>query len=236
MFKRIFWGLLLIPFTAATFYHLPQLLFGLKAQVGAILFLGAGTVGYFLFEALFERPMRTYVFGHELTHALAGIAVGSKVHSFKVSKKGGSVTLSKSNFFVALAPYCVPLYTLLVILIYSGLRYFYPFPYMDEAAQVLTGGSLAFHASLTFYAIQQKQPDIHKTGLLFSMIFILLVNAWVLVTLSKVLFWNSVGLREFGIQTLKTQIHIWEFAVRQLYDWGWAAYEKLGKSFFTSAA
>ncbi len=80
MFKRIVWGILLLPFTLATFYHMPDLIFGLKTQVTAVICLSGGTLAYFVFEALFQKPMRTYVFGHELTHVLAGLAVGSKVH------------------------------------------------------------------------------------------------------------------------------------------------------------
>ena len=61
--------------------------------------------------------MRTYVFGHELTHALASLAMGGDVLSFKVSKRGGSVSMTKTNFFVALAPYCIPIYTLFIFLL-----------------------------------------------------------------------------------------------------------------------
>lgn len=222
--KKFTWGLLLLPFGLATFYELPALLFVLRAHVPPLMWLAGGAVAYCAFEVLFSRPMRTYVFGHELTHALAGLAVGSKIHSFKVSKKGGSVTLSKSNFVIALAPYCIPLYTLIALALYAGVGYFYPFPYMSESAQFLVGATLAFHVSLTLYAVQQRQPDIHKTGLFFSAIFILMINAWVLVILAKVLFWQDVSLRDFVMRTVRTQNEIWIWSAHRAYEgvtWGW---------------
>ncbi len=223
--KRFFVGLLLLPFGIATYYQLPDFLFSLRTQHSPILWLALGTVSYAVFEVLFNRHIRTYVFGHELTHALAGLAVGSKIHSFKVSKKGGSVSLSKSNFFIALSPYCVPLYTFLVLGIYAAFKHFYPFSYLTEAAQFLVGSTLAFHLSLTIYAVQQKQPDIHKTGIIFSIVFILLLNAWVLVGLSKILFWNTVSVRNYAAQTVQTQNSIWIWVTQKVYDGGVLAYD-----------
>jgi hypothetical protein len=214
MFKklgRVFWGLALLPFALSTLYHLPRTGLGLISEVNLLILLFAGAVLYFLFEVLFSRPMRTYVFGHELTHALASMAMGGNVLSFNVSQRGGSVSLSKSNFFVALAPYCIPIYTLIVFLIYFVLTFFYPADKMQTVFLILAGFSLAFHGSLTLYAIQQEQPDIQKTGTFFSLVFILLLNSWVLVLLSKVLFWNSISLKGFFLETMKTQVLIWKW-------------------------
>ncbi len=85
--KSFFWGLLLVPFTLATLYHLPLTLPPFYKEPNSLIYLIVGVGTYFLFEILFNKPMRTYVFGHELTHALAALAMGGKVHSFHVSKK-----------------------------------------------------------------------------------------------------------------------------------------------------
>src|SRR5256885_1172511 len=53
---------------------------------------------------LLPKPMRLYIFGHELTHALTTWAFGGKVKSLKVTSKGGHVVVSKINFVIALAP------------------------------------------------------------------------------------------------------------------------------------
>src|SRR5947209_510574 len=129
MFKKwpsLLWGLLLLPLTLATLRELPAIALSWDAYAEGLLALVAGVVFYALFEAAFSRPMRTYVFGHELTHALASVMMGGKVHEFKVSKSGGHVLLSKSNFFVALAPYCVPIYTLCVLFGFFALSFCLP--------------------------------------------------------------------------------------------------------------
>jgi len=58
---------------------------------------------------------KLYVFGHELTHALAAWSVGAKVLGFKSARTGATSTCRTSNAFIALAPYCVPIYTLVVV-------------------------------------------------------------------------------------------------------------------------
>src|SRR6266436_991114 len=60
----------------------------------------AGVASYFAFQWVFFRPIRTYVFGHELSHAVAAWMSGADVKRFHVSKKGGSVSVSKSNVFI----------------------------------------------------------------------------------------------------------------------------------------
>lgn len=218
MFKkltRFLCGLLLVPITLSTFYHLPSLISLLDSRWDSLLFLFSGAVLYIVFETLFSRPMRTYVFGHELTHALASLAMGGKVHSFHMSKKGGSVSLSKTNFFVALAPYSIPIYTFFILLIYFALRFWYPVHKIQIIFLGLIGFSLAFHLSLTIFAIRQEQPDIQKTGFFFSLIFILLVNSWVLILLITLLFWEVFSLREFFLKTIKTQMVIWKWVFEQ---------------------
>ena len=162
--------------------------------------------------------MRTYVFGHELTHALASIAVGGKIHAFNVSEKGGSVSLSKTNFFVALAPYCVPIYTFFIFLIYWGLKKLHPFEHLETLFMISVGFSLAFHSSLTLFAIRQEQPDIQKTGTFFSLVFILLMNGWILVTVSKILFWGTISFKGFFIKTMKTQAEIWKWVWLKCFE------------------
>jgi len=67
---------------------------------------------------LLPKPMRVYVFGHELTHAIWVWLMGGRVKRFKASAKGGHVIVTKSNFLIALAPYFFPLYAALVVAVF----------------------------------------------------------------------------------------------------------------------
>ena len=66
----------------------------------------AGLVIQLLAWFVLPMPVKTYVLGHELTHALWGVLFGAKVSKLRVTAQGGSVTLSKSNVLITLAPYC----------------------------------------------------------------------------------------------------------------------------------
>ncbi|MBK6881005.1 MAG: hypothetical protein IPN65_03080 [Elusimicrobia bacterium] len=157
----------------------------------------AGAGLYLLLQWVFRRPMTLYVFGHELTHAVAAAFSGYKVKSLFVSDKGGEVRLSGSNVAVALAPYCVPIYAVGVLGLYALVR-----RYADLAAPPLwvgagLGFTLAFHAALTVHALRQDQPDLRQAGRFFSLVLIALANALVLALVAKALFPRAVSLAAF---------------------------------------
>ncbi len=71
------------------------------------------------------RPILVYVFGHELTHAVWVLIMGGRVSRFRVGREGGHIITNRTNFWIALAPYFFPLYSILAIAIYGGLCLFY---------------------------------------------------------------------------------------------------------------
>ena len=130
---------------------------------------------------LLPKPMRVYVFGHELTHAVWTWLFGGRVKKFKVTAKGGHVIVTKSNFLIALAPYFFPLYAALTVLLFvvgnllwnwNGYRVWFHF---------LLGAAYAFHVTLTVHILKTEQSDITSQGYLFSAVIIFLGNVGVLL-------------------------------------------------------
>jgi hypothetical protein len=150
-----------------------------------------GPIGWL--EALSRR---FYVFGHELTHAVAAWSMGAKVLDFKVGDDGGHVDLSHSNAYIALAPYCVPIYTLLVVAGYRALLYFRPAVGGRSGFLGLMGLTIGFHLIKTFETISdRKQPDLPAAGgVVFSLSWILLANSLAVLLLVKALFPAAVDL------------------------------------------
>src|SRR6266849_3048990 len=109
-------AVLLLPFCAGAVKALVRLL----AATGRAETIWVATIGgaacWLIIFLLLPKPMRLYIFGHELTHAIWAWIFGGKVKKFKVTANGGHVVITKSNFVIALAPYFVPLYVAPVVL------------------------------------------------------------------------------------------------------------------------
>ncbi len=161
-------------------------------------FYAAGVLSYILIERFLARPMWLYVFGHELTHALTGVLSGAKVHSFKAKSTGGEVRLSKSNAFIALSPYVVPLYALAIILVYAITRHWWNPPQLVPAFQFVLGLTMSFHISLTISAIHKHQPDLKVLGFFLSGVLICLGNVLMLALLGISLFVKTPSLTAYG--------------------------------------
>jgi hypothetical protein len=128
------------------------------------------------------RPMWLYVLGHELTHAVSAWMCGARVQSFKVHSKGGEVRVSKSNPFIALSPYFLPIYALLWSLVMAVVHWrwgqaWWVLP-LYQAGLGLTYG---FHCTMTAVILRIRQPDLVGEGFLFSGSLIWLGNALMLL-------------------------------------------------------
>ncbi len=153
-------------------------------SVDAIALL-AGMALFSLSWCAIPLPVRAYVLGHELTHALWGLIFGAHPSNVKVGENGGSVTLTKTNMLITLAPYFFPFWTFVVIVAglvtYAFLR---PLPYMPLWMFAI-GFTWAFHVLFTIKTLTVHQSDITIYGRIFSWSFIFMANvALVLVWLA----------------------------------------------------
>lgn len=144
-----------------------------------------GIAAFALCWMALAHPVKAYVLGHELTHAIWGILFGAKPSALKVGANGGSVKLTKSNMLITLAPYFFPFYTFVVIVAalvtFAFLR---PLPFLP-LWMFLIGFTWAFHVLFTLETLALRQPDVKIYGRIFSWTFIFIVNvAIVLVWLA----------------------------------------------------
>ena len=190
-FLRLLLGLALLP---ACCGFVMALLDSILASAGASGWVSAeslavlgGIAAFALCWIAVPHPVRAYVLGHELTHALWGLLFGARPSDLRVAANGGSVRLTKSNLLITLAPYFFPFYTFLVVVAavvtYAFLR---PLPFLP-LWMFLIGFTWAFHILFTVETLAQRQPDVKLYGRMFSWVFIFLVNstivmAWLAVT------------------------------------------------------
>jgi hypothetical protein len=122
------------------------------------------------------RPMLVYVFGHELTHALWVLLMGGRVSRFKVGREGGHIVTDRNNFWIALAPYFFPLYSLIAIGGYGILGLFINVQPYGRLLYALIGATWAFHFTFTCWMIPKRQTDLTDHGTFFSLAVIYLMN------------------------------------------------------------
>ena len=122
--------------------------------------------------------------------------MGARVSRLSVSKQKGSVTLSKTNVLITLAPYFFPLYTVLVIVGYYALGIFYDVSRYHLLWLGLVGFTWGFHFTFTMGSLMQHQSDIQLYGRLFSYTIIYTLNVagiclWIIIVSPR--DWSDVG-------------------------------------------
>lgn len=185
-------------------------------SLGAVLWMLAFFGSLWVFGE--PRPLRVYVFGHELTHAIWAMAMGGKIFGFNASRDGGYVLTDKSNFWVALAPYFHPLYSVFVIAIYGVTSLFYDLHPYTAVLFGFLGLTWSFHFSFTLWMIPKGQTDLSAHGNFFSLVVIFLVN---IISLAALLIFAApeVTFHGFAIQVAKHAGVFAEF-VMTLFDTG----------------
>ena len=147
------------------------------------------------------RPILLYVFGHELTHALWVWLMGGRVSRFRVSREGGHIVTSRTNFWIALAPYFFPLYSILAIAVYGMAGLFVNVQPYGRWLYAAIGVTWAFHLTFTCWMIPKNQTDLRDHGTFFSLVIIYLMN---LLLLSAMLILASpqITFASFGSDLL----------------------------------
>jgi hypothetical protein len=145
--------------------------------------------GIVLYEVIFRRWWGFSTFEHELTHALVALLFFRRIKKFVVTRYDGGYIVNTAGFggevgnhFIALAPYFLPTFTLLSVLIRPFLPTIW-FPWYD----VWIGITFSFQTISNFGELKQNwtaksfrqaktgaqtKTDIGQEGFIFSFIMI----------------------------------------------------------------
>lgn len=185
----------------------------------------AGYMLWLVAFAVLPKPVRTYVLGHELTHAFWALVMGARVGGLRVGKAGGQVRTSKTNWFITLAPYFFPFYAVLFIVLFFLAHAVWGLDRYMPVLFFLVGLGWSFHVTFTLMMLLEvDQPDVKSQGVLFSVVVIYLMNlltiALTIVPLSETVtlaglvrmagadLWNAYG------WTLDKLVGLWQHAAR----------------------
>lgn len=222
---RLCVGILLIPVCVAVTRSVGKLIMSIQPGTAAAipaagLALGGGLAIWLAVFFIMPAPVRTYVLAHELTHALWAMLMGARVSNMKVAKGGGSVTVSKTNFLITLAPYFFPLYTFLIVIAYYIAGIFYNMEPYFLWWLGLVGFTWGFHFTFTVSSLLQHQSDIKECGHIFSYTVIYLFNIlgvalWVIIVSSATLEQFAHLIRK---DTVTISLFLWH-ECRQLVEY-----------------
>lgn len=178
-----------------------------------------GGVALYLVWHRLRPPEFLYTFIHELTHLIFAYLFGKRVSRFVVSKQGGQVTMSGTNFLITLAPYFFPLLPALVLAGGVILEWSVGDDRFRPAVAFLAGFSLAFHGVMTLRTLSISQPDIARSGKIFS---------WPVICFFGILFSGSVifvaaGGDAFGLfmsRLVQESLAAYAWSAGRATEWG----------------
>jgi hypothetical protein len=203
-------GILLLPLCIGAAKALVRVVSATGSADTIWVALAGGAASWWAIYLMLPKPMRLYVFGHELTHALWTWLFGGSVRKFKVTSRGGHVVVTKSNFIIALAPYFFPLYAMAVVGVFCLGHWLWDWAAYFVWFHLLLGAAYAFHLTLTWHILQIEQTDITSQGYLFS---------------AAVIFLGNIGFLLLGIPLLTERVTVltsmswWLHETRSLVQW-----------------
>jgi hypothetical protein len=170
-----------------------------------------GALLYSMVHLLLFRLDFLYILGHESMHAIATFCSGGKASNMKVSSKEGSVKTTTPNFFVILAPYLIPVYTVIIAALYFIASFFIDITKYSGVFIFLIGFTFMLHLAYTAESIRGKQSDLIKTGYLSSISFIYIVNLVIVFFIISLFFQGAYFMGFVADVYEKTKVFYWSF-------------------------
>ena len=153
-------------------YKLPAQVGSLHAQEVGWILLG-GSIVYLLAHAFLRKPERMYLWSHELSHLIVAKLFFRKVHSFHItSRDGGKVVIDRTNVMIDLAPYVFPMYSIGAAAAAVVLKN--ASPWVPDLYLALASFLFTMHVLFSAEGFFRGQPDVKRSGRLFSGAVVLL--------------------------------------------------------------
>jgi hypothetical protein len=160
------------------------------------------------------RPLRVYVWGHELMHVLTARLFGGTIKDYEISREGGYIVTDRYNFLIALAPYLWPFAAVPVLAAWGVVGWMPEALYYREWFLASLGFTWMFHLSFTAWMIPIGQTDFAGPGRVFSLGLIYLFNVVLLsaclVVLAPEVTWSAywLALRESAVHFYQQAAHL----------------------------
>ena len=172
--RVIFFTLAGIPILIADgvlLYTIPVPLRMILVRDEVWLLLG-GAIAYLLIHLFLRRPDRSYLWAHEFSHLIVAKLFFRRIHQFQISSRtGGRVVMDRTNVMIDLAPYTIPLYCVAAAV--SAQIFRDASPWVPDVYLVGISFLFTMHLMFSVEGFLHAQPDLMRSGMLFSIAVIL---------------------------------------------------------------
>ncbi len=159
-------------------YNLPAPAARLASMEEGWIVLG-GSVAYMAVHFLIRKPERMYLWAHEFAHLFAAKLFLRRIHQFHISSRdGGKVVMDGTNVLIDLAPYILPLYSVAALALAVIFRR--ASPWVPDGYLALASFLYAMHVLFSVQGFLSGQPDVKRSGRLFSAgVVVLALLLWI---------------------------------------------------------
>lgn len=217
-FFKFLYGIILLPLCYVIMQTLVYVVSHTEFSSRLVRLFFAGCITYVVIHFVLYKPIKIYIIGHEIVHMLSTYLCGGKVKKVKVSNSSGMVSVDKVNTFIALSPYFVPFYTIIVVILWIVLRYIVKLSISTNVLSFFLGFTLMFHFVLTLYAIYFGQQDFKISGWLFSIVLIFIINCSILLLLFIFVFPSKLEIRQVQRYFLSSLKHTYYFCYINIFN------------------
>jgi hypothetical protein len=214
LFLKFIIGVLAAPLAFAVTFAFYHNILVIKELASSLNYFLWGIVSYVVLHLLFYKPTYFYVLGHEAVHAGLSWVMGGRIKSFKVSGEGGQVATDKSNAIIELGPYFIPVYAIIITLVYFVLVSSYNIN--GSIFVFLIGFALALHMISTIEIMKVRQPDIMKSGYFFSIVMVYILNIVVISFIFSLVF-PAFSLKKFFVEAWLSSKEVYAAVIKQLF-------------------
>ncbi len=216
MFRFLFYPIILLVIALGVTELIPAVKWCV-AHYMVYKYIGIGMAAYFLLSILriFNKNLEwLQTFSHELSHTIVGMLFLRKIHSFEAKEGTGVMShsggLRFGDIFISLAPYCLPLFTYLLLFLreLGAAKSLYIF-------DIMIGITVAFHIGCFRKQTGLHQTDITSIGVARSSLFI--PAMWIInltVLLMSIRFGVIDSFVKLANEYWSTTVDWWEVVLR----------------------
>jgi len=164
-------------------------------------FVYSFTVAFLNQLTFIDSSLQNYFWSGVITFLLVFLFVWEPMRIYEKGHKLLEFVFSFFQPFVKVAPYLLPIYTIVIFIIYLILAAFIKEAWLINYTMFLIGFSIILHLVFSSKAVRSKKGDILKSNYIFGFSFIYIVNLGVLALFLNIIF------KDFSFMSFCNSVH-----------------------------